>query len=321
MKSIKILKYFLFFSILFSVFIPNDLNGQPSLAATGSSINHEQPIEGGWAIVNCNKTYIISVELTNLDLFDPPALDLLDPESGEKVSTEFLPDGYPKMYLQVIADNETIILPVNKFRRVDYISDHQITVYSSFVEFSLDFCDNCSEEDVNTMDFPVHLKIVKENVDENGNSDGVGYVPYNACNYTGLYDIYSYGYNPNPYSTNSGPILNCDNQALTEVFFTTTAICEDHFWGSIPTADLDRIGRRIPVTPNPISDKFEIKIPEKVEGGTLTMTYSDGTIIKTLKNVKGSAILRIDSSNFRDGTYTIRIMDKKNQYFSRVAKF
>lgn len=152
---------------------------------------------------DCDDVIPIFIELTNLDQYSPP-------QSG---NSDFLPDGYPEMYIAITIDGTTEYIELYSFY---YSHFDAVSVWRVDIDFPINQCDDCNGGQA----FPVFIDL------ELVTPGSGGFVPYPICDYTSPNDIFSCEYfthlpcNPSSNSecedigagTNSGPLLiNCPN--------------------------------------------------------------------------------------------------------------
>lgn len=118
--------------------------------------------------IGCAGAVDVEFELTNLELYAPAGVG----------STEFLPDGYPDMYLKIQFLGQTEFIEVTEF---SYSHTDLVSVWSFGYGVDYNICDKCSDGEFAKVS--IHVSLVTPDVN--------GYIPYPICDFTSEDDIFS----------------------------------------------------------------------------------------------------------------------------------
>ena len=315
----KIFKNLFYCLLLFSIFVPISLDGQPRQSVTGDGLG-----SGGEPERKCQLRFNINMSLANLDHFSPLGGEVYIPELGFSAHTEFLPTGYPEMFISLTIDNQTYTNSIKYFIDPSFYPNFDFGIenvingqnmYTASTSFLVDLCHLCpilGKDEIFIDAIPFALELV----DKDGN-------PYQACKYTGADDIFSCEVFSNPICSDKDGI--CDNKLLTFAIGSEKIVCV-----GLPTTTPGKPIRKQPSTqnvideivtlPNPFTEQMTVKIPSDIYEGTLTMMSIDGLVVRRYEEVYGNSVIDIKGNDLANGTYIIIVQDGNNKYHTRVIK-
>jgi len=290
MKSIKILKHVTLCTLFLTVFGIISLFAQPDLASSSKGEGN------GGHTSHCKFIGEITVPLTNLDFFLPTST--IDPNTNSVI--EYLPSGYPEMFIEISTYQGTTTLPLLEFYDIKKKTPAGKNVFEALIIQEFEFCDLCKGKGT-SMDVPVTLRLV-------GRSGG----DYQACNYTDINDIFSCDYFNNPTCNSSNA---CINKNLIEKTHIIKVSC-----GSGSGIIRSRLSTELTVSPNPFTNEIIISIPSDIELGTLNILDVNGKTVKSLEKVSGTSKQSINTSNLGSGVYIVTIENEGKRYNTKVIK-
>ncbi len=158
-----------------------------------------KPLHSNNDNIPCAGVIEVEIELTNLELFAPFGVGSID----------FLPSGYPEMFIELNYFGQTTYIPVTE---LTFSHGNLISVWSFVYTHYYDLCNECVDGGVT--DNSISLKIVTP--------VNNGYELYPICNYTSENDIFSCLYF---HQLSCVPGSDCQLGGMGEVFGGNFNIC------------------------------------------------------------------------------------------------
>lgn len=284
-------------AFVFSIFSLTSI-AQPKTPIVNHPQHHEE--------YNCDDVIQITIELTNLELFAPSG-------SG---NLEFLPIGYPEMYIAVTIFNQTEYYEIEDFTfsHVDVE-----TVWEYTLDFPINVCGSCDGPKGFKLELSIELVTPQDNA----------FVPYPICDYTGPDDIFSCEYFTqlpcNPVSNDECELLGAGTSKTTLKINCDDPDDPNNPGGSEDDGGLYKVSKNdlnqevllVSIAPNPISDQINIQSNKQII--SITIFAMNGRLIQHIVEVD-SDNLEINAQDLSSGVYIIQVKTENEIEMIRVVK-